>query len=151
MRQPVNRRPVHAGRVDMATRIHHAIWILALLAPACGQDEATIEYTVNGPEPAVAVLQLETFAVVDGQLDSSSMTVGERPILFPQMGAISWFDDQARSGAGVHICAVAQSDDATYAGVSPLIRLVADQTLYASLQLAQLADGDDVPTPCNAP
>ncbi len=133
----------------MTTRNGIAIVILGLVA--CGQDEATIQYTVNAPEPAAAVLQLDVFAVHDGQRDGSSSTMGDEPLVFPQVGSMSWFDERARGGPPVQICAVGHGDDGTFAGASSPVYLAVDQTLDVSLTLAALADGTAPAAPCDLP
>lgn len=119
--------------------------LLSILVPACSQEEAVLQYTVNGPAPAVPVLELETFELRGDFRGGSSSVSGEDPIEFPLVRSIGYFDDDARSADPIRICAIGQGDEGTVFAVSDPVRLVPDETVRVTLMLAAV---DEVPAPC---
>jgi hypothetical protein len=119
--------------------------LLSILVPACSQEEAVLQYTVNGPDPAVSVLELETFELRGDLRGSSSSVSGEDPIEFPLVGSIGYFDDDARSEDPIRVCAIGQGDEGTVFAVSEPVRLVPDEAVRVMVTLAAV---DEVPAPC---
>ncbi len=119
--------------------------LLSILVSACSQEEAVMQYTVNGPEPAVPVFELEIFELRGGSRGSASLESGEEPIEFPQILSVGYFDDDAHSADPIQVCAIGQGDEATFFAVSDPVRVVLDETVEVVVTLAAV---DEVPAPC---
>ena len=122
--------------------------LLSILVPACAQDEAVLRYTVNEPEPAVPVREIEVFELRGEFRGGSALVSGEQPIEFPMIGSFGYFDDDARSPEPIQVCAIGQGDEGTVFAVSDPVRLVVDETVLVEMTLALIGDGEVVPPPC---
>ena len=137
-----------AGQVDMRL---HAVCLLASLslAAGCAQKEAVVVFTVTDATPPVPIRALQTFEIHAGRSAVGTSFVGGDPLIMPNQGSMSFFDD---TPPPFRLCVIArgQDDDVLLHAVSDPIQPILEETIEVVLPLTQLEPGGEVPEPCGS-
>jgi len=119
------------------------------LAAGCAQKEAVVAFTVTDATPPVPIRALQTFEIHADRSAVGSSFVGGDPLIMPNQGSMSFFDE---TPPPFRLCVIAlgQDDDVLLHAVSDPIQPILEETIEVVLPLVQVEPGDEVPEPCGS-
>ena len=117
------------------------------LAAGCAQKEAVVEFTVADATPPVPIRALQFFELYAGRSSVGHSFVGGGPLVMPNQGSMSFFDE---TPPPFRLCVIAlgQDDDVLLQAASDPIQPILEETIEVVLPLTQLEPGGEVPEPC---